>query len=127
MATLAETIAKIDAIKTNPYSNEDKTAWINKLEAVIQAEITKTYPGDGTAVLTQYTWADDQNKSLIIGAPYDDIYTLYLASMIDFYNKEFMTYNNSKNMFNQAYLECSKYYTRTNLPAQSNSISGLWG
>lgn len=60
--TLKEATEKIDALKINAYSNEQKTGWINKLEGVIQIEVIKTY-----LTLAKFPVCFPINRYIILG------------------------------------------------------------
>lgn len=115
MTTLRNVIEQLDVLKINAYTHEQKTAWLNELEARVQTEVLKTYPG---TTLTQYTWAANQSTTLLIDPVYDNCYLLYLFAMIDFNNREWMTYSNSIIMFNTMFADYSEY-VRKNVGAFS--------
>jgi len=129
--TLKKVIDEFDALHVNAYTNDQKTIWINELEANIQIEIFRTYPGIDPVTLllvelTQYEYDTDQNTSLLVGSPYDCLYGMYLACMADFNSREWASYNNEKNMFNLKYLEYANFHNRTNTPKQPNSVKNTW-
>ena len=117
--TLGAAIEALDALKVNAYSNEQKTAWINDLEARVQTEALRTYPG---SALTAYTWATDQDATLLIDQAYDNCYVLYLTAMIDFHNMEWMTYSNSMIMFNTMFTD---YRTFCNKSVAAAAVAGM--
>ena len=43
---------------------------------------------------------EDGDKPLLVEAPYDGLYDLYLMSKVDFYNREADNYNNSALAYN---------------------------
>lgn len=53
---------------------------------------------------------------LLVPFPYTDMYLFYLSAQIDLGNAEIAKYNNNKQLFNNAYLTFSDYYTRTHMP-----------
>ena len=59
-----------------------------------------------------YAYPDDMDKELLIPFPFDNVYELYLESMIDFYNREYANYNNSAAMFEARFSEYKKAYIR---------------
>lgn len=101
----------IDNLKPNSYGEEDKLRWINELDGMVQRLV---FQNDK---VTQYTYPDDMDKELLIPAPYDDVYNLYLGARIDYHNREFSNYNNSAMMFESRYSEYKKDYIR-NHPAR---------
>jgi hypothetical protein len=113
MPTLNEVIDRVDAIKLNPFRPEEKTAWLSEIDGKISLNLL------GVAEAATYTYPDDSDKELLVGAPYDRLYDYYLYSMIDFNSREYENYNNSTDMFNEAYEEYAKWYRRNNRPASS--------
>ena len=99
-------IETVDRLKPNTYSEEDKLRWINELEGMVQSLVIQADD------IKQLSYPDDMDKKLIIPAPYDDCYTLFLEAKIDFYNKELDNYNNSAMMFEAQYSEYRKDYIR---------------
>lgn len=101
-------IEKVDKLKPNAYSEEDKLGWINELEGMVQRLVIQT-----DSVMT-YAYPEDMDKELMIQAPFDDVYTLFLEAKIDYYNREYANYNNSAMMFEAQFNEYKKDYIRHN-------------
>ena len=55
---------------------------------------------------------------LLIPAPHDDIYLKWLETKIDYYNAEYVKYNNSSTAFNNAYSAFERCYNRQHMPIQ---------
>lgn len=96
----------VDGLKPNTFGDEDKLRWINELEGMVQRLVIQADE------IKQLSYADDMDKELLIPAPYEDCYTLFLEAKIDFYNKEIESYNNSALMFEAQYSEYKKDYIR---------------
>lgn len=60
---------------------------------------------------------EGDEPELLVPAPYDGLYDLYLWSKIDFVNREMENYNNSAAAYNAALDEWKKAYNRTHIPA----------
>lgn len=101
-------IENVDRLKPNSYSDEDKLGWINELEGMVQRLV---FQQENT---TQYVYPDDLAKELMIPAPFDDLYALFLEAKIDYYNREYGNYNNSAMMFEAQFNEYKKDYIRKN-------------
>ena len=101
-------IEVVDKIKPNPYSEEDKLRWINELDGMVQRLVIQTDK------IKQYSYPVDMDKELLIPAPFDDCYTLFLEAKIDYYNREYGNYNNSAMMFEAQFSEYKKDYIRHN-------------
>ena len=96
----------IDKLKPNSYSDEDKLRWLNELDGEVQRLVIQEDE------VKQYTYPDDMDKELLIPAPFDNTYTFYLETMIDYHNREYGNYNNSAAMFESRYTEFKKDFIR---------------
>lgn len=96
----------VDRLKPNTYSEEDKLRWINELDTMVQKLVIQSDK------INKYSYPDDMDTELLIPAPFDDCYTLFLEAKIDYYNREYANYNNSALMFEAQYSEYKKAYIR---------------
>lgn len=106
--TPAKVIETVDRLKPNAYSDEDKLRWINELEGMVQRLVVQV---DEDKV-KQLVYPDDMDKELLIPAPFDDVYGLFVEAKIDYYNREYGNYNNSAMMFESQFNEYKKDYIR---------------
>ena len=114
--TINEAIRRIDMMKPNSYSNEDKTAWLSKLDGAVKAEIIDTHEDGEHIVFEGYDEKTPKDTELLICAPYDDIYLYWLESRIDYYNGEYGRYNNTVTTYNSAYSAYERFYNRAHMP-----------
>ena len=114
--TIFEAINKIDTVKPNNYSDEEKVGWLSSLDLMIKSKIIDTHEGADTEAFGGYTDDTDLSTNLLAPAPYDDMYIFWLESKIDYWNGETGKYNNSISMFNNAYAEYERFYNRTHMP-----------
>ena len=105
--TLIEVIQRANVLRPNALPDEQKAAWVFELEGKV-AEVM------GTDVPVN-TFPED--AKLLMCAPYDNIYELYLAAMIDYYNQDGALYENDMVMFNAAFDEARAWWRRNNRPA----------
>lgn len=113
--TVIEAIELVDRLKPNKFSEEDKVKWLSDIDGLIVRELVDTHedsPLQGE--FGGYTSAD--NTQLIAPYPYDNLYRWYLESQIDLGNMEIAKYNNSRTLFNNAYLTYTDHYNRTHMP-----------
>lgn len=96
----------IDRLKPNAYSDEDKLRWINELDGMVQKLVFQN------ETITQYSYPEDMDRELLVIAPFDDVYTLFLEAKIDYHNREYANYNNSAMMFESQFTEYKKAYIR---------------
>jgi hypothetical protein len=99
----------VDRLKSNIYSEEDKLRWINELDGMVQRLVFQEKE------ILQYAYPEDMDTELLIPAPFEDLYSLYLESKIDYYNREYGSYNNSATVFEARYSDYKKAYIRENM------------
>ena len=112
---IIEAINRIDSLKHNTYTQGDKVAWLSELEWDVKKNIIDTHEGEGIE-FSGYDDGTDLNTELIIPAPYDKAYLLWLEAQIDYYNGEYDKYNNARDMFYEALEGFRSYYNRTHMP-----------
>ena len=99
-------IETVDRLKPNAYSEEDKLRWINELDGQVQSLVMQNDK------VFQYSYPEDMDKELLIPAPFDNVYCLYLEANIDYHNREYANYNNAAMMFEAQFSEYKKAYIR---------------
>ena len=99
----------VDGIKPNSYDAQMKLRWISELEGIVKSKVIQE---DGFKPLG---YPEDMDRELIIPAPFDTCYQLYVEAMIDYYNKEYGNYNNSNAMFEARFTEYKKDYIRKHM------------
>lgn len=105
-------IVQADKLRPNTFTDEQKYNWLMVLEAQVAEMMEKetpknTFPG--------------MNIELIMPYPYDNIYPLYLAAMIDYYNQETALYQNDSVIFEEAKRDAFAWYRRNNVPKPSEN------
>ena len=117
--TIAEALAGIDALKPNSFTAAQKIAWLSELDGMVWQELILTHERPaGQTDWQPYSSITATTTELLVPAPYDQIYTYWLASKNDVFNLEYDKFGNDQTMFNNAYLTYSDYYTRQNMPIQ---------
>lgn len=96
----------VDGVKPNTYDEETKLGWINELDGNVKRLVIQ----DDEFI--PYEYPEDMDKELLIPAPFESVYTLYLEAMIDYRNKEYANYNNSASMFETRFSDYKKDYIR---------------
>lgn len=114
--TLIEAITRIDSLKPNNYTPEDKISWLSAVDWDIKENIIDTHEGRGNTTFNGYDSDTAHDTVLLVPAPYDDIYIKWLEAQIDYANGEIKKFNNSITMFNATYTAFSRYYNRTHMP-----------
>ena len=113
-------IEYVDRVRPNAYTDEDKYAWLNTLEGTIALEVM----GEDAAGEVGPGTADTE---LLVSAPYDDVYTLYVMAMIDFHNREYDNYNNMALMFQQKLEQYKAWYIQNNMPKSARNFRNVMG
>lgn len=107
--TIAEVIARVDALKPNVFTDSQKIEWLNKVESTIQTDILDV-PEEELIVYTE----DDLDRELIVKLPHRDLYDYYLMAMIDYIANDISSYQNTMTMFNSVYEEAQKALRKKN-------------
>lgn len=114
--TIIDAINRIDSIKPNGFEQIEKIKWLSELDGKVKKEIIDTHEGADDVVFNGYDENTPLETELLIPAPYDPVYLLWLESKIDYANNEYGKYNNSSIMYNNSYSTYQRYYNRTHLP-----------
>lgn len=118
--TIIEAIDRIDALKPNSYTHDEKVAWLSQLDGIIMKEIINTHEDADEIEFSGYDENTDDDTELIAEAPYDSMYITWLETRIDYTNGEYGKYNNSMAMYNTEYTAYSNYYNRHHMPLGSH-------
>lgn len=117
--TIQEAIDRVDRLKPNSFTHEQKVAWLSDLDGMVYRELICTHErpaGMENMTFEGYTEGTPSSTTLLVPAPYSDVYQHYLAAQIDLGNAELVKYNNDSTLYNNAYATYSDYYTRTYMP-----------
>lgn len=113
---IIDAINKIDALKPNTYNDAEKVAWLSTLDGMIKKEIIDTHEGGESVSFDGYTADTPIETELLVKSPYDEVYVYWLESKIDYYNREYVNYNNSITRFNEAFSQFSNQYNKNHMP-----------
>lgn len=114
--TLIEAINRINILKPNTYSQEEKVKWLSNLDGIIKKEIIDTHEGAEGVVFNGYDEFTDLSTVLLVPAPYDDVYLRWLEAQIDYANGEYARFNNVVQAYNDAYSAYFRDYNKTHMP-----------
>ena len=109
--TINNAIAKANKLRPNTFTDEQKYNWLMVLEAQAAEMMEKETPKNTFS---------DMNIELLMPYPYDNIYPLYLAAIIDYYNQETALYQNDSVIFEEAKRDAFAWYRRNNMPKSSS-------
>lgn len=114
---IREAIGSADELVPNSYTNNDKIRWLNTLDGKIKKELIDMHEGGDDIRFDGYGDVD-MEKELLVSAPYDCIYPLYIEMQIHYYDGDTARYNNAASAFDAAYSDFAAWYNRTRLPIQ---------
>lgn len=114
--TIIESINRVDIIKPNSYSQDEKIYWLSTLDGTVKSEIIDTHEGGESVSFSGYDRNTRLDTKLLIPAPYDEVYIRYLEMQIDYANGEYNKYNNSMALFNAEYSSFERHYNREHMP-----------
>lgn len=113
--TIREAITKLDALMHNTYTNADKISWLSRADWMVKRHIIDRHEGREDITFNGYTDAD-MDKTLLVGAPHDEMYIRFIESQVHYNNGEYDKYNNAIMMFQSVYDDFASMYTREHLP-----------
>lgn len=119
--TIIEAINKLDALKFNTYSQNDKVAWLSQLDLAIKRTVLDNHECNPAPNFTGYTEDTPLNTVLLVPAPFDDIYLRWMEAQIDYHNGETDHYNNSISLYNAMFEAYGNYYIKHHKPLSGGS------
>ena len=114
--TIIEAINRIDELLHNTYSQENKIAWLSRVDLMVYNHIIKTHVGAENISFSGYNETTDLQTKLLVPEPYSELYIRWLEAQIHYTNGEYGKYNNAIVMFNTEYEAYGNYYNRNNMP-----------
>ena len=119
--TISECLGRLDALKHNTYTQEEKLAWLSQLDTIIDSQVIRSY--DAAAPFFQGYGPDTPMDSVLLASgPFEALYLRFLEAQIDYHNGEYDRYNNAILLFNQAMESFSAHYLRQHKPEESGSF-----
>jgi hypothetical protein len=89
--------------------------WLSELDWDVVRNILSTHEG-AEITFNGYDDSTSLQTELLITAPYDKAYLLWMEAQIHYYNGEYEKYNNALDTFYEAIEGFRKYYNRTHMP-----------
>ena len=110
--TIGEALARVDRIKPNQFTREDKIFWLSEIEGRIHEEINdadgEKKPFEG------YSVNIGDETELRVEYPYDALYVQWLKWNIENVQGEQMYANNTYSLFEEILGSYKKWYMRRN-------------
>ena len=113
--TIMEALEKIDALKHNAYSQQEKITWLSRLDAMVKAQIIDTHQGGEQVDFQGYGPQTPLDTVLLAPEPFDEMYLHWLGAQMDYHNGEADRYNAAIVLFNAVYDGFANYYNRTRM------------
>ena len=115
--TLTDAIIKADILCANKFDTKQKTAFISYVEAKLIKEVLTRY-SDVTydKSFKGYDSERDGDTELIAEAPYDEMYSHYVAAQMHLILHEQIHYNNELTIFNSIFEDYKVHMNRTHHP-----------
>ena len=128
--TVGQAIARIRALKPNPYPDEQLVGLLYGLDLSLCHELLGWHeapprpPAQGSGGLPIPPYDIRQpDRPLLVPDPYSELYGHYLAAQIDYLNGETTRYNNAMVRYNTALSTYADHVNRTCAPLQRASIT----
>ena len=107
--TVKEVIETVDALRPSEIAAEDKRRWLYRLESRIYEDLYVTHEHE------EIRFTETEN---------DEIYILYLCSLIDFYHAEYERYANDNALFEALYESCCRFWNSRHISCVRTEITG---
>lgn len=122
MPSMNEVIERVRRIMPNAIDDKDLGRWLITLDGRIYEELIKADAPERKPV---HAFPDDGDKPLLADGPYDNIYDLYLASMVYFSLGEYGDYNNVVEQFEKTLRDFKAWWRKNHVPKQNAGIRGV--
>jgi len=106
---IQEALQWVDEVKPNAFSAAVKTGWL-------AADVFLMAPAE--LAQFRYAWPADKDRPLLVAPPHDDIYTAWLQAKIDEANGEYNKYQNTMQLYNEAYGSFLRWFCQLYDPVQ---------
>lgn len=129
MVTVNEVLERVSRVRPDAYDDKTKAGWIAELDGKVRAEVYGRHiPCKDCPWLPAPVTAspEDWDKPLLIPAPNERVYELYVLAQVDFYNREYDNYNNSAAAFNTALDQWRQHFHRTHAPTGCGGVRNLF-
>ena len=93
-----------------------------ELEYNKQLDISRCGCGWSSAPVIPKEYPEDGDMELLVKAPFDNLYDLYLFAQVSLHNREVDNYNDDSALFDQAKKEWSRKWHQTHLPVSSMEL-----
>ena len=114
--TINEVIRAADRLKHNTHNDEEKVAWLTRLDQMLVRTTINAHVREEDMELPHYDPDIDMDTELLADAPHDEMYIYWLMAQMDLANADFNQYNADITIFNSLHDAYSADYTRHHIP-----------
>lgn len=118
MSTIKEIIERVDLVKPNDFSQEQKVRWIAELDGKIALQVFLMAHEEASQF--QYAHPEALEQVPLVKFPHDNLYDRWLECRIDFQNGEYERYQNSLVAYNECYEDYLNWICNSYAPAQGD-------
>ena len=129
---IMEAIRRVDNLKHNTYTVGEKIAWLSELDGNVKKTVYDAHlPNDGEEYpefkgYMEKDVEDGNGQEMLIPAPWDTAYIMWLQAQIDYYNGEYDRYNNSVAAVNSTLQAFENHFHRTHrMPSTAFNDGGV--
>lgn len=95
-------------------------------EAPVEAEAEPEPEGEDAGDAAQsgppMSWPEDGDKPLFVPVEYGELYVFYVIAMVEFYTREYGSYNNTIILFNDRLSDFLRAWRRAHRPAPRGAV-----
>lgn len=115
--TILQAIAAADRMEPNDYSVQTKLQWLSVFDGQVRKDVIDTHCGAPKTPFCGYDGTTDiESTELLIPAPYDEVYPIYLSMRMHLQNADAGRVELAKIDFERAYRSFTDWYNRTHRP-----------
>lgn len=108
---IQDAIAKANENTPNTIERNQMIDWLSRIDWQIKTEVLDNYVDE--IEYNGYDADTDEGTTLLVGAPYDELYIRFLEAQIHRFYEETNKYNNCIAEFNMIYGQFKAQYNRT--------------
>jgi hypothetical protein len=111
--TINEVLNEVDNIaKNNAVDREQKIKWLDRLDKTIFNDLIQ-YKENQIESFDGYTINTDEDTTLLVKSPYDELYVYYILAQINLVQQEVKYYNNNIAVYEEKYRNYRDYLNRS--------------
>ena len=118
--TIQEALNRVDAMRHNTYTQEEKVEWLSRLDGKIQRLILEAHEGEAAA-FSGYDAHTPEDTVLLVKKPFEEIYLYWLEAQICYADGEIADYNGAIAQYNRLYSAFQDAYRKEHMPKNAGS------